>query len=83
MNSNRPSSYRKLTYLQKLSIVNRKLRIGDVARIAENTEYSPSHVSNVISGYDQNLRIVNNAYNMVRDRMANPQKIKALSDTKA
>lgn len=83
MNSNRPSSYRKLTYLQKVSIVNRKLRMGDVSRIAENTNYSLSHVSNVLNGRDVNVRIVNDAYNMVRDRMSNPEKIKSLSENKA
>ena len=83
MNSNRPSSYRKLTYLQKVSIINRKLRMGDITRVSENTNYSLSHVSNVLNGRDVNMRIVNDAYNMVRDRMSNPEKIKSLSDTKA
>ena len=83
MNSNRPLSYRKLTYLQKLSIVNRKLRIGDVTKIAKDLGCSVSSVSGVIRGEDKSKRVINNAYNMVRDRVPNPEKIKSLSESKA
>ena len=80
MNSNRPSSYKKLTYLQKVSIVNRKLRIGDIAKIAEQTEYSSTHVSDVLSGRRFNNQILNEAYDTVRGRISNPQKIRTLLD---
>jgi hypothetical protein len=77
-NSNRPQSYKKLTYLQKVSIVNRKLRIGDISRIAEATEYSSTHVSDVLSGKRFNNRILNEAYDTVRGRVSNPERIKTL-----
>lgn len=80
MNSNRPTSYKKLTYLQKVSIVNRKLRIGDIAKIAEQTKYSPTHVSDVLSGRRFNNQILNEAYDSVRGRVPNPQRIKTLLD---
>jgi hypothetical protein len=76
--SNRPSSYQKLTYIQKVSRTNRKLRQGDITRIAENTGYSATHVSDVIAGNEFNDRIVNAAYDMTRGRKANPQVIASL-----
>ena len=78
MNSNRPSSYKKLTYLQKVSIVNRKLRVGDIAKIATETNYSSTHVSDVLSGRRFNNQILNEAYDTVRGRVSNPQRIMTL-----
>ncbi len=77
-NSNRPQSYKKLTYLQKVSIVNRKLRIGDISRVAEATGYSITYVSDIISGKHFNNRILNEAYDTVRGRVSNPERIKTL-----
>jgi hypothetical protein len=50
MKSNRPSSYAKLSYTQKVSRINRKLRTGDITNVAETTGFSTTHVSDVISG---------------------------------
>lgn len=77
--SNRPSSYNKLSYLQKVSRVNRKLRLGDVSRIAEATGFSTTHVSDVLSGKYFNDRIVNVSYDMTRGRMSNVFKLSSLS----
>lgn len=77
--SNRPSSYRKLTYIQKAALVNRKLRAGDITRIAENTGYSNTHVSDVISGKYFNDQLLNAAYDMTRGRVSNVKKINDLS----
>lgn len=77
-NSNRPSSYQKLTYIQKVSRINRKLRQGDITRVAESTGYSNTHVSDVLSGNRFNEYLVNAAYDMTRGRISNPLKISKL-----
>jgi hypothetical protein len=75
MNSNRPSSYAKLSYTQKVSRINRKLRNGDITRVADTTGFSTTHVSDVISGKYFNERIVNEAYDMTRGRVSNAVKL--------
>ena len=77
-NQNRPSSYQKLTYLQKVSRINRKLRTGDITTVAQTTGFSTTHVSDVISGKYFNNRIVNEAYDMTRGRMSNAVKLTGL-----
>jgi hypothetical protein len=79
MNSNRPTSYTKLSYLQKVSRVNRRLRMGDVTKVANTTGYSTTHVSDVLSGKYFNDRIVNEAYDMTRGRISNTVKLDRLS----
>lgn len=78
MNSNRPTTYTKLNYTQKVSRVNRKLRTGDITKVAETTGYSTTHVSDVLSGKYFNDRIVNEAYDMTRNRMSNVVKVSKL-----
>ena len=78
MNSNRPSSYNKLSYTQKVSRVNRKLRTGDITKVADTTGFSTTHVSDVISGKYRNERIVNEAYDMTRGRVSNAVKLNSL-----
>ncbi len=75
MTSNRPSNYAKLSYTQKVSRVNRKLRNGDITRVADTTGFSTTHVSDVISGKYFNERIVNEAYDMTRGRVSNAVKL--------
>ncbi len=72
---NRPSSYQKLTYIQKVSRVNRKLRMGDITKIAVSTGFSAAHVSNVLSGKYFNPRIVNASFDITRGRMSNAAKL--------
>lgn len=74
-NSNRPSAYTKLTYIQKATRVNRKLRTGDITRVAEATGYSATHVSDVVSGKYFNDVILNKAYDMTRGRISNVKKL--------
>jgi hypothetical protein len=78
-NSNRPSSYTKLSYIQKVSRINRKLRIGDVTKVAETTGFSTTHVSDVLSGKYFNDSIVNEAYDMTRGRISNSVKLSSFS----
>lgn len=83
MNSNRPTTYTKLNYTQKVSRVNRKLRTGDITKVANTTGYSITHVSDVLSGKYENDRIVNEAYDLTRNRMSNATKLnKLMSMTK-
>ena len=64
-------SYEKLSYTQKLSRINRRLRQGDVSEVSHRTDYSVTHVSDVLSGRYTNERIVNKAYDMTRNRKEN------------
>jgi hypothetical protein len=77
--NNRPTQYRKLTYIQKNAITNRRLRTGDVSRIAEATGYSTSYVSQVLSGEYFNDRIQNKAYDMLRGRTTTAKKLDTVS----
>jgi hypothetical protein len=79
--ANRPSSYQKLTYIQKVSRINRNLRVGDISRIAESTGFSSTHVSDVASGRRFNERIVNSLYDLTRKRISNPQRIQSLQNS--
>ena len=74
-NSNRPQAYTKLTYIQKATRVNRKLRTGDITRVSEATGYSTTHVSDVVSGKYFNDVILNKAYDMTRGRISNVKKL--------
>ena len=77
-NSNRPSSYTKLSYIQKVSRINRKLRNGDITNVAETTGFSTTHVSDVIAGKYFNEKIVNEAYDVTRGRISNAVKLSNL-----
>jgi hypothetical protein len=79
MNSNRPSSYNKLSYTQKVSRINRKLRNGDITNVASTTGFSTTHVSDVIAGKYFNERIVNEAYDVTRGRISNAVKLSSLA----
>ena len=78
--SNRPSTYTKLTYIQKVSRINRKLRTGDISKVATEMGYSNTHVSDVVSGKYFNDSIVNKAYDMTRSRVSNAVKLSKLAN---
>lgn len=78
-NSSRPSTYLKLTYIQKAVRVNRKLRTGDITRVSEATGYSTTHVSDVVSGKKFNDSLMNAAYDMTRGRISNAVKLSKLA----
>jgi hypothetical protein len=78
-NSNRPSSYTKLSYIQKVSRVNRKLRLGDITKVAEATGFSTTHVADVLQGNYFNSRIVNEAFDMTRGRQSNVYKLSSFT----
>lgn len=70
-NSTIRGSYEKLSYIQKITRVNRKLRTGDVSRVAVETGFSATHVSDVLAGKYFNDRILNRAYDVTRGRKSN------------
>lgn len=75
MASNRPSTYNKLSYTQKIARINRKLRVGDISNVAQSTGYSTTHVSDTLSGKYMNESIVNRAYDFTRGRISNANKL--------
>ena len=77
-NTNRPQNYTKLAYIQKISRINRKLRLGDITKAATTTGYSNQHVSDVVSGRRFNSKIVNELYDMTRGRKSNVYKLSSL-----
>jgi hypothetical protein len=78
--SNRPTTYTKLSYIQKVSRINRKLRTGDISRIAQETGYSTTHVSDVVSGKYINDTIVNRIYDLTRNRVSNATKLSKMQN---
>ncbi len=66
------------SYTEKIVKVANRKRLGDVTRIAEATNYSPSHVSNTLAGRRYNTDILNAAYDITRRRMQNDFKIASL-----
>lgn len=79
--TNRPSSYKKLSYMEKISMINRKLRVGDVTKVSEEVGYSVPHVYQVVSGKYVNERLVNRLYDMTRGRVANYRRIQSLTNS--
>lgn len=72
-------TYNKLSYMQKVSRVNRKLRTGDVTNIATTTGFSTTHVSDVLSGKYFNAKILNEAFDTTRGRLSNVSKLSAFA----
>jgi len=69
--------YRELNPVYKVVVFTEAKRHGDNARIAQETGYSESHVSNTLRGRRSNPTIVNKAYRLVKDRSTNLQKLAA------
>jgi predicted transcriptional regulator len=73
------TTYKKLSTVQKLVVVNQRLRHGDMSKVARKTEFSPTTVKNVIEGKTENGRVLNAAYDLTRGRKKNFQVIKDFS----
>ena len=69
-NLNRPSSYTKKTYLEKVALINGTLIEGDVLRYAQLFGMSKPMVKAVIGGEKIDDRAVNQMYNLARNRKA-------------
>lgn len=62
----------KMNSVEKLNFFKARQRKGDVTRIAENTGYSVSHVSNVVTGRRSVPQVMaNEMYNITRRRRTN------------
>jgi len=68
-------TYKKLTPVQKLVVVNARLRRGDMAKVSNITGFSSTTVRTVLEGRSFNDRILNVAYDMTRQRKKNFQVI--------
>jgi hypothetical protein len=66
----------RLSQTAKIAQINRRLRRGDVRKVAEKTGFTEGFVSTVIAGMFPNERIVNCAFNMLRGRKTNEQMMK-------
>jgi len=60
--------------LIKMSVFLSRKRRGDITKIAENTDYSISHVSRVTRGLRNNETILSEAYRMSYRRVKNSEK---------
>lgn len=58
----------KVSYPEKVKMINRFRRTGDVANTSRQTGYSSSYVSEVFSGLYQNQDIVNYAFKVANGR---------------
>jgi hypothetical protein len=66
----RPSQYQKLSLIEKREVIATRKKRGDMTKIANQLEVTPTYVSSVLSGRYENKTIVNRMYNMVRGRKA-------------
>ncbi len=67
----------KLNWPAKLAHYNARKRKSDASKLYWNMEsnYSYSHISNVLAGRRKNEEIVNEAYKMARRRMKNSELV--------
>ena len=77
---NRPASYKRMSYMQKIASINARRRMGDVTIVAQRTGFGTSTVSEVLSGIYMNRRIVNKAYDLSRGRTVNQRVIQSMGN---
>jgi len=70
--------YKKLEPIQKVAIVNARLRHGDISRIAKSVGTNTTKVTNVIEGTVEDSKILNAAYDLTRKRKKNTEIIRSL-----
>jgi len=66
----------RLSQTAKLVQINRRIRRGDIRKIAQKTGFTEGFVSTVINGLNPNERIINVAFNMLRGRKTNEYMMK-------
>ena len=71
-------TYQKIKPVQKLIVVNSRLRHGDMSKIAKSTGVSPYTVKSVIEGKQENFKVLNVAYDVTRGRKKNFQVIQTM-----
>ena len=70
-------AFKQLNPVYKIVAFTESKRRGDNNRIAAETGFSVSHVSNTLRGRRNNETIVNKAYRLVKDRQTNLQLLSA------
>lgn len=70
------TTYQKVKPVQKLIVVNSRLRHGDLSKVARIAGVSPTTVKSVIEGNSENFKVLNAAYDVTRSRKKNFQVIK-------
>tara|TARA_R110000751_G_scaffold226295_1_gene328268 strand:+ start:264 stop:521 length:258 start_codon:yes stop_codon:yes gene_type:complete len=70
------TTYQKIKPVQKLIVVNSRLRHGDMSKVARMAGVSPTTVKSVIEGNRENFKVLNVAYDVTRNRKKNFQVIK-------
>lgn len=66
----------RLSQTAKLVQINRRIRRGDIRKIAQKTGFTEGFVSTVINGLYPNERIINVAFGMLRGRKTNEYMMK-------
>ena len=67
-----------LTEITKVAKFQQKRRRGDLTKLATESGYSVSHVSNVMNGRRFNSSITSAAYRMANRRLTNAQLVQRL-----
>lgn len=67
----------KVSYPEKVKVINRFRQMGDVANTSRQTGYSRSYVSEVLSGLYQNETIVNYAFKVANGRKSARSRVSA------
>lgn len=70
------NSQNTLSLQTKRQVIASRKRRGDVTRVAKQTGYSTSYVSEVLNSLYTNQRILNAAYRMTRGRAQNTNRSK-------
>ena len=73
------STYKRLQPTEKLAVVNARLRHGDMSKVAKKTGASSTTVTSVIEGRKEDMKVLNAAYDLTRNRKKNFQVIKQLT----
>jgi hypothetical protein len=69
-----------LSEITKVAKFQQKRRRGDGTKLATETSYSRSHVSNVLNGRRNNSTITSAAYRMANRRLTNEQLVSRLAN---
>jgi len=69
-----------LSEITKVAKFQQKRRRGDGTKLATETNYSRSHVSNVLNGRRNNSTITSAAYRMANRRLTNEQLVSRLAN---
>lgn len=67
-NQNRPQSYERKSYMEKLAFANRRLTREYIDKAASKLSMPKKHIIAVLNGEAQNPKVLNQVYNYTRNR---------------